>query len=133
MLPDAERLPPGNVQSTKVKAVKVNLDLQFRLRRLTKTNKVRVGGGMLRYAKGKALDPDVGAWQSAFLFGHLNGSPPEDGAGAEHKLCLTIDAYAGEAFAAPGDATNRYKNMCAACETIAEWWPNITPPPNAKF
>ncbi len=130
-LPDAQRLPPGNVQSTKIKGVKVTLDLQFRLRRLTKTNKVRVGGGMLRYAKGKPLAPTVAEWQSAFLFGYLNSSPPEEGATAEQKLCLTVDAYSGQAFGAPGDSASRYKNMSAVCETIAEWWPNIPPPPNA--
>jgi hypothetical protein len=130
-LPDADRLLPGNLQATKLKGVRVTLDLQFRLRRLTKTNKIRVGGGMLRYAKGKPLAVAVGEWQSAFLFGYLNSAPPEDGADAEPKLCLTVDAYAGVAYAAPTDSASRFKNMSAACETIAEWWPNIPPPPNA--
>ncbi len=131
ILPDAEMLSPGKIAPIDMKGVKVTADIQFRLRRLTKTNKVRVGGGMLRYAKGKALSADIAGWQSAFLFGYLSTVPPEDGAESEQKLCLTVDAYSGIAFAAPTDSTSRFQNMKAACETIKEWWPNITPPPGA--
>ena len=65
-MPDGEILSSDAFVPLVLNGVAVNPDLQFRLRRLTKTNKVKVGGGMLRYAKGKALDAEVAAWQSAF-------------------------------------------------------------------
>lgn len=129
-MPDAERLPPGTMQPFLAHGVKINPDIQFRLRRVTRTNKVRVGAGVLRYAKGKAVSADVAAWHSAFLFGLL-GETTEDMAEPEHKLCLTIDAHAGIAHQAPTDSTRRFSNMLSACATIAERWPNIPPPPNA--
>ena len=86
---------------------------------------------MLRYAKGKALPPDTGEWQSAYLFGYLETIGLETEAEAERKLCITIDAYSGEVYAAPTDSVNRFHEIEAACATIAERWPNIEPPPNA--
>jgi hypothetical protein len=32
---------------------------------------------------------------------------------------------------APTDSVSRFKNMEAACASIAERWPNVAPPPNA--
>lgn len=128
--PEADRLPAGPSVPYVAHGVKINPDIQFRLRRLTRTNKVRVGAGVLRYAKGKAVSPDVAAWHSAFLFGLL-GETADDMAEPEHKLCLTIDAHAGVAHQAPTDSVRRFSNMLAACATIAERWPNIAPPPKA--
>lgn len=101
VLPDAEILAPGKCAAIDMKGVRVTADIQFRLRRLTKTNKIRVGAGMLRYAKGKPLPVAVAAWQSAFLFGYLHELLPEDGAEPERKLCLTVDAYEGVGYPAP--------------------------------
>ena len=130
--PDAERLAPGPAVALNANGVKINPDLQFRLRRVTRTNKIRVGAGVLRYAKGKATNAEAALWQAAFVFGYL-GDNREDMADPEQKLCITIDAYAGVSYAAPGDAVRRYTNMLAACATIAERWPNIAPPPKAVF
>ncbi|MGA7713186.1 MAG: hypothetical protein WCA81_14875, partial [Rhizomicrobium sp.] len=130
-LPDAELLAPGKSAALNLKGVKVTADIHFRLRRLTKTNKIRIGAGMLRYAKGKTLPRTIAEWQSAFLFGYMNLNPGEEAADAEHKLCITVDAYEGTCYPAPTDSARRFQNMVAACETIAEWWPNIPPPPNA--
>lgn len=88
---------------------------------------------MLRYAKGKALPVPVGEWQSAFLLGYLNRLGVEDRADPEHKLCLTLDAYAGVCHPAPTDSISRFKNMEATCASIAERWPNVPLPPNAVF
>ena len=131
-LPDAERLPPGPAVPLNANGVRINPDIQFRLRRVTRTNKIRVGAGVLRYAKGKPTNEEAALWQAAFVCGYL-GDTREDMADPEHKLCITIDAYAGVAYGAPGDAVRRYTNMLAACATIAERWPNIAPPPNAVF
>jgi len=130
-MPEAELLIPGKVVAIEFGGTKVTADLSLRLRRLTRTNKVRVGAAMLRYAKGKMLPPEVAEWQSAFIHGYLIAIGVEPGAEAELKLCVTIDAYAGSAHAAPTDAVQRFNNMKAACATIAERWPKIPPPPNA--
>ncbi len=132
-LPKAELMPPGNCPAINVNGVKVTAEVHFRLRRLTKTNKVRIGAGMFRYAKGTPLPTGVAEWQSAFLFGYLHLIPIEENAEPELKLCLTVDAQAGVWHPAPTDSISRFKNMQAACATIAERWPNIPPPPNAVF
>jgi hypothetical protein len=49
----------------------------------------------------------------------------------ERQLCLTIDTYVGTWQPAPGNSVSRYHNMKAACQSIAEQWPNIKPPDNA--
>lgn len=130
-LPDAERMVPGRRSAIELNGLKVTVDLHFRFRRLTKTNKVRIGGGMLRYAKGRALPDETGAWQSAFLHGYLDAARLDTSETVEPKLCVTLDAYAGTCHLAPSDAVRRFKNIEAACASIAERWSNIQPPPNA--
>lgn len=122
-----ERLAPGASVPLVIHGVSVSPQLQFRLKRTTKSNKLRVGAGVLRYAKGKALLPATGEWQSAFLLGYLRATA-DDGLDPEAALCLTVDAYTGIAHRAPGDSATRFKNMGAACQTIFERWPAIKPP-----
>lgn len=132
--PRAEFLAPGRQQSVDVAGVRVSLDLRFRLRRMmARSNRVRHGGGVLRYAKGKPLDRDVAEWSSAFLCAAL--PPPSDDPHsiAEEQLCLTVDAWSGVAYAAPGNSATRFQNMRAACEAIAQRWPHIAPPPGASL
>ncbi len=131
ILPVADMIPPGACPSLVINGTTVSVDLCFRLRRTTRTNKVRVGAATLRYAKGKALPSEVGAWQSAFLMGYLGQDALQDNAQPEGKLCLTIDAYLGVCHPAPSDAVRRFQNMQAACATIAERWPNVPPPSGA--
>jgi hypothetical protein len=131
-LPTADIEPPGRTPAIDLGGVRVTAEIQFRLRRvMARTNRVRIGAGTLRYAKGVRLGVSAAMWQSAFLFGYLNLTKTDPDAEPEHKLCLTIDAYAGKAHGAPTDAVRRFHNMEAACTTIAEWWPNIKPPPGA--
>ncbi|GEO40963.1 hypothetical protein SAE02_51110 [Skermanella aerolata] len=131
VLPNADFLDAGKDSSIEINSVKVTIQIQFRLQRITKTNRARVGAGMLRYAKGKPLKEAVGKWQSAFLFGYLNETKLDDGLEVEQAMCITIDAFSGTVIPAPSDSLSRFKNMAAACATIAERWPNIKPPPNA--
>lgn len=133
VLPKADFLPPGKAPAINLNGVKVTTDLQFRLRRLTKTNKIRVGGAAFRYAKGKPLAAEVACWQSAFMLGYLHATGTEPEAEAEGQLCITIDAVGGVCHRAPTDAQSRFNNMEAACATISEWWPAITPPDGAIF
>lgn len=134
-LPDATLEPPGKTAPLTLSGVKVTIDMCFRTKRKTRTNKIKIGAAMLRYAKGKALDPASGEWQSAYLFGYLDCIKPEDQAEPEHKLCLTIDAYSGCLHQAPTNSmpSSRFHEMEAACATIAERWPNIEPPDGAVF
>lgn len=125
-LPDVEFLQASRGHII-LGGVKVTADIQFGLRRTTKTNKVKIGAATYRYAKGKALAAEVGLWQSSFLWGYVKAN--DDGsAEAENRLCLTIDAYSGVAYQAPTDALTRYKNMEAACFSIAERWNQIEEP-----
>lgn len=133
ILPTAEIASPDLCPPLMINGVVVTVDISFRLRRTTRTNKVRIGAGTLRYAKGKSLSPEVGAWQSTFLMDYLSQDANQDNAEPEGKLCVTIDAYSGVCHPAPGDAVRRFKNMEAACSTIAERWPNVPPPHGAVF
>jgi hypothetical protein len=54
-LPNAEILPAGKSGSVSLHGTKVTSEVHFRLRRTTKTNKIRVGAATLRYAKGRPL------------------------------------------------------------------------------
>ncbi len=132
-IPQSETYSHGKVVPLSLSGVRVTSEIHCRFRRLTKSNKVKTGGATLRYAKGKPLNPEVGAWQSAFLLGYLRFVGTEDASEPEGKLCITIDAYAGEVFPAPTDSISRFKNMMAACESIAERWPKIKPPKNARL
>ncbi len=133
LLPVAERAAPGPVPWISLSGVRVTIDLHVRLRRLTKTNKIRVGGVMLRYAKGKALSSKAAQWQSAFLYGYLLRTGTDPDKEPEHKLCITLDAYAGICHQAPTASVTWFKNMEATCASIAERWPNIQPPPGAIY
>lgn len=132
-LPSVEFHPPGKAPSIELNGVKVTTEIQFRLRRLTKTNKIRVGGAAFRYAKGKPIPAEVANWQSAFMLGYLHQTGTEPEAEAEGQLCLTIDVAGGVCHAAPTDAVTRFNNMEAACATISEWWSNIAAPEGAVF
>jgi hypothetical protein len=132
-LPNVEFHPPGKALPIDLNGVKVTTEMQFRLRRFTKTNKIRVGGAAFRYAKGKSLSPEIANWQSAFMLGYLHQTGTEPEAEAEGRLCLTIDTAGGVCHPAPSDAVSRFNNMEAACATISEWWPNITAPEGAIF
>lgn len=90
VLPAADMIPPGDCPPLVINGTTVTVDLCFRLRRMTKTNKAKVGAATLRYAKGKALAPEIGAWQSAFIVGYLGQDAPQENAQPEGKLCLSV-------------------------------------------
>ena len=125
--------PPGECPSIMLEGVKVTPEIAFRVSRVTKTNKFRIGAGTLRYSKGKALKEDEAIWQAAFLHGYLARGNMEESAEAEGKLCLVVDAFSGKIHSAPSDAVSRFNNMEAACASIAERWDNIPPPNGASI
>jgi hypothetical protein len=130
-LPEADLEPVGTVPVIDINGVALKAGLSFRLRRVTRTNEIRIGAACLRYAKGKALPPDTASWQAAIILGYLKASNTEAKAFPEGKLCIVIDAQRGTVYPAPGNAIQRYKYVESACATIAEQWANIPPPPNA--
>jgi hypothetical protein len=130
-LPDADILPGKVFPALKVHGVKVRFSPHLLLRRIDKTNKQRSGAFMLRYAKGKALNSEIGGYQSAAAFGLLKDYLAEEGAEADKSICVTLDAFSGTLYPAPGSAITMFANMKAACQTIAERWPNIPPPKGA--
>jgi len=101
-LPDADVLPGKTFAPFKINGVKVRFSPNLLLRRIDKTNKQRRGAFMLRYAKGKALAPAVGGFQSAAAFGLLRDYDPEEGADPDKSICVTLDAFTGELYPAPG-------------------------------
>lgn len=130
-LPSAEILPGNSFPPIKVNGVKVKFSPQLLLQRIDKTNKPRRGAFMLRYAKGQPLNPDVGGYQSAAAFGLLKEYLAEEGTEPDKGICVTLDAFAGLLYPAPGKSISMFADMKAACATIAERWPNIPPPKGA--
>lgn len=119
-------------QRIKINGVRISMRANLLFQRTTKTNKVKAGALMLRYAKGKPLPAMVGANQSAAIFGFLR-TTDELAAGVEPEraLCLTLDVFTGSIYPAPSGSVDIWNDMKAACATIAERWPNIPPPPGA--
>jgi hypothetical protein len=99
--------------------------------RVTRRNTVKTGAVMLRYAKSKALEPSVGIHQSALIFGYIKELPVADASEPEKPLCITLDAYEGAIYEAPGNSVYLCKEMAAACASIAERWPAIQAPPGS--
>jgi hypothetical protein len=92
-----------------------------------------MGAAMLRYAKGLPLKPQVADWQSAAIFAFIKERLSTDGVEPDLALCITVDCQAGVAYPAPTNSVTRFKNMKAACATIADAWPAIKPPHGAVF
>lgn len=130
-LPKAEIFPTEKFGPIHLNGVRVSFNPQLLLRRNTKTNKVKSGAIMLRYAKGKSLSKTVAGYQSAGIFGYMRTLDDEKMEEAERELCITLDAYAGRLYEAPTNATYLFKEIKAACATISERWPAIKPPKNA--
>lgn len=130
-LPAAELSPGKPFPVQVINGVRISFAPNVLLRRQTKTNKLQRGALMLRYAKGKALSPVVAEYQSAAILGLLCMLPNTEQAEPEKALCLTLDAYSGTAYPAPGAAKTLWENTKAACASIAERWPAIKAPENA--
>jgi hypothetical protein len=124
--PDAT-FTPGGGEVFRLNGVRIRFDLAAGLARTSRRNVRRTGAVMLRYANGRALDPEVAAWQSALLLGTLRGQAV-DGADPDPRLCLTVDGWAGVVHAAPSDSVRRCGHLAAACSTIAERWAAVGAP-----
>lgn len=132
-MPLAEAISPPSGLKVKISGVTVNPDARLALQRVTKANKVKTGYLTIRYAKGKPLDKGVGMWHSALLLAVRKMQDHDTEREADSSLCCTLDAMSGDLICAPGDAVTRFKNMEAACATVAGGWENIEPPDGAIF
>ncbi|MGJ3263002.1 MAG: hypothetical protein ACFE0R_07185 [Salinarimonas sp.] len=132
-IPACEMEAPYGKQTISLGGTSVIYNPDLNLRRVTIKNTVKVGGLFLRYAKDKKLDASAAQFQSAFTFGFLKATMPQEDAKPEHKLCLTVCAYSGALTEAPSNSVYLFNEMEAACASIAERWANIEPPPNAEF
>lgn len=130
-LPKAEIAPIDEKFKIDLCGVNLNPDIKLGYQRTTITNRTRTGLLTIRYAKNKPLDNETGLWQSSILFGCRKMIDTEDETAVEQKLCITLDACTGVMIQAPGDALSRFKNMEAACQSIAERWDSVEPPENS--
>ncbi len=113
------------------KRTKVKIGPHLVLRGVGRGNVPIVGALTFRYAKGKALNEEEAKYQAALTLGYLRDNPIDDEAEPKDKLCLVLDCHTGQLHQAPSDSVTRYKNMMAACDSIADMWPNIKPPAGA--
>jgi hypothetical protein len=132
-MPKCEVLKGGKFIDVPIGGISVRFDPALRLTRTTKTNKLKCGALMLRYQKGKALPDATAGYQSAAILGLLKLIEGDDGQEPEGALCATLDAYSGALHLAPTNAIYLFKEMTAACESIAERWDAISPPKGAIF
>jgi hypothetical protein len=130
-LPGVEFLPGKTYSLGKINGLKVPFGTNLSLRRTTKSNKMTAGAVMFRYAKGKNLSAETAAYQSAAILGFLRQLPSEDGVEIDPALCITLDGHSAIPHRAPSKAITMFKNTLAACETIADAWPNVKPPKGA--
>ena len=135
-IPDVERFDDsrawGRGGEFEVEGVVIDPEVYFRLRK-AKRNAAAVGCVTLRYSKSGPTDETVAEWQSALLYGYLLDTVDEEETGLrpDPDLCIVLDLRTGIAHPAPGRAKTLFKQMQAACATIAERWPNIAPPDRA--
>jgi hypothetical protein len=71
ILPKADLFPREDFGPFDVNGIAIRLGHHLFLRRMTTTNKQRIGAVSLRYAKGTALPVDVAEWHAAGIFGFL--------------------------------------------------------------
>jgi hypothetical protein len=126
-----EFLPGKTYAVAPINGLKVPFRTNLTLRRVTKTNKVRVGGMMFRYAKDKPLGQITADYQSATILGLLRDCAIEEGAELSPDMCMTLCGVTSSAHPAPSNAVTRFNNTKAAAATIADAWPNVKAPKGA--
>ncbi|MGU3421800.1 hypothetical protein [Methylobacterium sp. D54C] len=103
------------------------------LRRIARNNVAKIGAMFLIYSKGKSASVEEALHLSALSFGYLEDAPIAQDCEADKAICLSVCAYSGNVYAAPGNSKRRFNNMMAAGATIADLWPAIPAPRNARL
>jgi hypothetical protein len=132
-MPECQIVAAGKATDMDLNGVSIRFDPALRLSRTTRTNKHKQGALMLRYQKGKALSEATADFQSAAILGLLKMLPGADVDEPDRALCLTLDAFTGALHVAPTKAGYLFKEMQAACLSIAERWDAIPAPKGAVF
>lgn len=103
------------------------------LQRVNRRNVPKMGVAFFRYAKGKALDPEVACWQGAISMGYLTTKLKQglSEVDPERELCVALDMWTGQSHTAPTNAVYRFNEVRAVCAGIVERWEQIQPPDNA--
>lgn len=114
-----------------INGVRVTFSPSLLVARPGRKNVTKRGALMLRYQKDTPLKPEIGAYQSATVYGLLEQYGVGNDEEVDRSICLTMDAQTGILHPAPSNAVTRFNNTKAACATISEAWDNIKPPPNA--
>ncbi len=130
-LPNVSLRVPDRMKPLDWNGTRVSFYPDLLVSRVTRRNTVKTGAVMLRYAKSKALGPPVGIHQSALIFGYIKELPIDEASEPEKPLCITLDAYKGAIYEAPGNSVYLCKEMAAACASIAERWPAVQAPPGS--
>ena len=129
----SEKESAGKPANFDVNGVSVRFDPILTLTRTTRTNKLKRGVIMLRYLKGKALPETTAGFQSSAALGLLRMQHGDDSKEPDGGMCLTLDCHSGVFHPAPSKANYLFKEMQAACSSIAERWAAIEPPKGAVF
>lgn len=125
----------GKMPALQIEGFSLSFSPDLILRRTNRRNVAKMGVAFFRYAKGKALDPEVACWQGAISMGYLT-TKLKQGLGetdAERELCVAIDMWSGQCYPAPTNAVYRFNEVRAVCAGIAERWDQIQPPEGAVF
>lgn len=131
-IPACDMQAPLQKMELTFSGLRVRYSPDLLLRNVNSRNVAKSGALFLLYSKGKNAKEEEANYLNAFSFGYLSGSDVQGDLGeAERKLCISVCAYSGQIFSAPGNAVTRFKNMQAAGATIADIWGAISPPPKA--
>lgn len=131
-LPACEMRPADQKMAMDMGGLEVRFAPDLLLYRTNSRNVPKSGALFLVYSKGKAAKEEEALFLSSISFGYLSGSVLEEELGEPEKgLCLSVCAYSGTKYAAPGNAKTRFNNMKAAGAMIADVWDAIQPPNKA--
>lgn len=131
----AETTVAGKLPPLQLEGFTLSCSPHLLFKRVNRRNVPKVGLGFLRYAKGKALAPDVADWQGAIILGYLQKKLEQ---GVTHtdpdrQMCLTIDVWTGAVRCAPTNAVYRFNEVMARCAGIAQQWHQIPAPAGAVY
>lgn len=131
-----ERVPVGG-HRLDVEGVRINVrpTVRIRLRKLRGAD--QVGALLVDVAKGQAPKTDESAARVANAMTHsaivlhqyVVDTLPEDGSKPSLDHTIVFHSHRQQAVTAPTNHKRRYRNIEAACRSVASRWDSIKPPP----
>lgn len=132
-IPACEMEPLTGKTTINMNGLAVRYAPDLLLRKINRSNVAKIGALFLLYSKGKSASEEEALHLSALSFGYLEDSPLNENAEPDKSLCISVCAYSGVVHPAPGNSKRRFNNMMAAGATIADLWPAIPAPKNARL